>query len=313
MRGLSLDQADVSLPRGARGRRRRAIRQFGGADLLAGQSIGDQFFDDLSVLAVRCAEIKLDQPVHFLSAAERGAAQPIDGRVTEFCAASDFGTARNSNGRPVSSFPLARWRLVALNDAFDLGDRDRLARLCAFDDFGLRRFGGRRCGEQVERGDWQFEMFQLGTLLVDLDEAPGALGRQLQLTIEPRAPASVFFEEAAALGKPAADFDHALDRLLAERADRGGMLSEGRDRENCHFALLWKEAAPPRAFAREGRLIAYATTQANASHTAVTPMCAPRPRGPSAKRLAKPQRWHQPAHSPSRLRSALAAAARRPA
>src|SRR6516164_9894235 len=132
MRGLSPDltgvgSTNVELLRDACGRQLDPE----GADLLASNSGGDQCSDNLSVLAVRCAEIKLDQLVHFRSAAERGAAQPIDGRVTELCAASDFGTARNSNGRPVSFFPFARWRPVAPDDALDLGDRDRFACLRA--------------------------------------------------------------------------------------------------------------------------------------------------------------------------------------
>src|SRR5262249_49425660 len=144
MRGLSLDHADVGLPHGACGRqpRRHAIHQLDGADLLACPGVGDQFLDDRSVLAVRCAAIKLDQRVHFRSVAEASAAQLTDGPATELLVATDFGRAWNSDGRRVSLFPLARLRLVAL----DLGDLDLLACLGAFVDlvagFLWRAWGG---------------------------------------------------------------------------------------------------------------------------------------------------------------------------
>jgi hypothetical protein len=61
---------------------------------------------------------------------------------------------------------------------------------------------------------------------MDVDEVVGGLITPTKLGPKPRAPPATLFQDAAAFGEPPADLDDVLDRLLAERADGGGMLGE---------------------------------------------------------------------------------------
>src|SRR5262249_3599440 len=157
---------------------------------------------------------------------ERSAAQLTDGPATELLVATDFGRAWNSDGRRVSLFPLARLRLVAL----DLGDLDLLACLGAFVDlvagFLWRAWGG----EQVEGRDGQIRIQQVvefGLALEDVHAAPRLLIAPIELGFEPIPPRHAKFPDLSfCFAEMTADLDHALNRLLAECANRGGVLGE---------------------------------------------------------------------------------------